>query len=143
MTRQACISLLFCTCIYRECQKCIRILTDVIYELLFEVELNYGSNVQQDVRSKDGVNKMNASVTMRQEVGAKKCIHIIRKEKVSKMYTHFKKRNICIKIEILNSSNNNRVFAIFFDCSACCMMTLAFISLTPSFERTSYYTLRP
>ena len=33
---------------------------------VFEAELNYGNNVQQDVRSKDGVNQMNASVTMRQ-----------------------------------------------------------------------------
>ena len=35
------------------------------YVLLLDVELNYGSNVQQDVRSKDGVNQMNASVTTR------------------------------------------------------------------------------
>ena len=37
-------------------KKCIHILRDVIYVLLFEVELNYGITVHQ----------MNASVTMRQ-----------------------------------------------------------------------------
>lgn len=37
---------------------------DVICVLLFEIELNYGSNVSYDVRSKDGVNPMNADVTM-------------------------------------------------------------------------------
>ena len=31
--------------IYRVCQKCIHIVRDVIYILLFEVELNYGNNV--------------------------------------------------------------------------------------------------
>jgi len=46
-------------CIYTVCaKKCIHILRDVIYVLLFQVE----------VRSKDGVNQMNASVTMRQAI---------------------------------------------------------------------------
>ena len=37
-----------CVCVYVYIQgvpKCIHILRDVIYVLLFEVELNYGSNV--------------------------------------------------------------------------------------------------
>ena len=42
---------------------------------------------------------------------------------------------------VLRSSNDNRASAIFFDCPACRMVTLAFIWLTPSFDRTSYYTL--
>ena len=50
--------------------KCIHISRDVIYVLLFEVELNYGSNV--DVPSKDGVNQINASITMRQAGQSKK-----------------------------------------------------------------------
>lgn len=33
-----------------------------MYILLFEVQLNYGSNMQYDVRSEDGVNQMNATV---------------------------------------------------------------------------------
>jgi hypothetical protein len=49
-------------------KKYIHILRDVIYVLLFEVELNYGSKV----RSKDGVNQMNAFVTMRQAGQSKK-----------------------------------------------------------------------
>ena len=44
---------------------------------------------------------------------------------------------------VLHSSKDNRSSAIFFDCPACCMVTLAFIWLTPSFERTPYYTLLP
>jgi len=44
----------------------------VIYVLLFEVELNYGRNVQYDVRSKDGANQMNASSAMRQAGQSKK-----------------------------------------------------------------------
>jgi len=31
--------------VYRGCQKCIHILRDVTYVLLFEIELNYGNNV--------------------------------------------------------------------------------------------------
>ena len=42
---------------------------------------------------------------------------------------------------ILRSSNDNRASTIFFDCPACRMLMIAFIWLTPSFERTSYYTL--
>jgi hypothetical protein len=62
-----------------------------------------------------------------------KCIHILRKEK--KNY---------IKIAmVLRSSNDNRASAIFVDRPACHMVTLAFIWLTPSFERTSYYILLP
>jgi len=34
--------------------------------------------------------------------------------------------------------NDNRASAIFFDCPACRVLTLAFNGLTPSFERTSY-----
>jgi hypothetical protein len=49
--------LYICVCVCTGgAKKCIHILRDVIYVLLFEVE----------VRSKDGVNQMNASVTMRQ-----------------------------------------------------------------------------
>jgi hypothetical protein len=44
--------------------KKIHILRDVIYVLLFEVELSYGSNVYYDIHSKKGVNQMNASTTM-------------------------------------------------------------------------------
>ena len=50
---------------------------------------------------------------------------------------------------VLRSLKNKRASAIFFDCPAllcgpaCRMVTLAFIYLTPSFERTSYYTLLP
>jgi hypothetical protein len=57
-------------------------------------------------------------------------VYILRKEKT-------------IKIVVLNSSNDNRASAIFFDCHVCRMLTLAFIWLTLSFERTSYYTLLP
>jgi hypothetical protein len=52
-------------------------------------------------------------------------------EGAKQMYTH------------LSSSNDNRASAIFFDWPACRMVTLAFVWLTPSFERTSYYTLLP
>ena len=48
---------------------------------------------------------------------------VIYTEGAKKMYTHFKKGE--------------------FDCPTCRMVTLAFIWLTPSFERTSYYTLLP
>jgi hypothetical protein len=37
-----------------------------MYILLLKVELNYGGNVSLDVRSKDGINQMNASITMQQ-----------------------------------------------------------------------------
>jgi hypothetical protein len=40
---------------------------------------------------------------------------------------------------VLRSSKDNRASAIFFDCPACRMVTLAFIW----FERTSYYILLP
>jgi hypothetical protein len=46
------------------------------------------------------------------------------------MYTHFKKGKNCIKIVILN-----RASAIFFDCPACRMVTLA--SPTTHFYRNS------
>jgi hypothetical protein len=43
-------------------------------------------------------------------------------------YAHFKKGKNCIKIVmVLRSSNDNRASAIFFDCPACRMVTLAFI----------------
>ena len=65
----------------RGAKKCIHILIDVIYVLLFQAEQNYGSNVQQGVRSKDGFNQMNASVTMRhynflQFFSFLKCVYI-------------------------------------------------------------------
>ena len=44
---------------------------------------------------------------------------------------------------VLCASNDDRGSTIFFDCPACCMMMLAFIWITPSFERMSYYTLLP
>jgi hypothetical protein len=50
-------------------KKCIHILRDVIYVLLFKVDLNYCSS---DVRSKDGINQMNAGITMRQAGQSKK-----------------------------------------------------------------------
>jgi hypothetical protein len=56
-----------------------------------------------------------------------KCVYFLRKE----------------KIVILNSSNDNRASAMFFDCPACHMVTLAFNWLMSSFKRTSYYTLLP
>ena len=59
-------------------KKCIHILRYVIYVLLLEVELNYGSNVSQDVRSKDGVNQMNVSVTTRQAGQSNKMVEAIR-----------------------------------------------------------------
>jgi hypothetical protein len=49
-------------------------------------------------------------------------------EGVPKIYTHFKKEKNCIKIVmVLRSSNDNRASAIFFDCPACRVVTLAFI----------------
>jgi hypothetical protein len=50
------------------------------------------------------------------------------------MYTHFKEKK-------KKSSNDNRASAVFFDSPYYRMVTLVFIWLTPSFERTSYYTL--
>jgi hypothetical protein len=64
-------------------------------------------------------------------------------EDAKKMYTYFEKGKNCIEIAIHNSSNDNRASTIFFDCPACRMVTLAFILLAPSFERTFYYTLLP
>jgi hypothetical protein len=44
------------------------------------------------------------------------------------MYTHFKKGKNYIKIVmVLRSSNDNRASAIFFNCPACRMVTLAFV----------------
>jgi hypothetical protein len=51
----------------------------------------------------------------------------INTEGAKKMYTHFKKGKNCIEIVILNSSNDNRAPAIFFDGPACRMVMLAFI----------------
>jgi hypothetical protein len=49
-------------------------------------------------------------------------------ESANKMYTHFKKGKNCIKIvKDLRFSKDNRASAIFFDCPACRMATLAFI----------------
>jgi hypothetical protein len=54
-----------------------------------------------------------------------------------------KKKNFIKIVMVLHSSNYNRASDIFFDYSACCMVTLAFIWLTQSFEQTSFYTLLP
>ena len=50
--------------------------------------------------------------------GTPVCIYT---QSAKKIYTHFKKG------KNLRSSNENRASAIFFDCPACCMVTLAFM----------------
>lgn len=62
-------------------QKNIHILRDVTYVLLFKVELSYGSNVEYDVCSKDGINQMNVSIMHRitvliQFYAHLKCVYI-------------------------------------------------------------------
>ena len=46
------------------------------------------------------------------------------------MYTRFKKGNIVLR----SSNDDNRVSAIFFDCPACRMLTLAFIATVIQFN---------
>lgn len=45
-------------------RECTHGVSDAIYVFRLEGELNYGSNVQCDVHSKDGPNQMKAGVTM-------------------------------------------------------------------------------
>jgi hypothetical protein len=55
-------------------------------------------------------------------------IHPIYTTGTKKMYTHLNKGKNCIEIVmVLCSSNENFASAIFFDCPACRMVTLAFI----------------
>lgn len=67
--------------LYTGVPKKIHILRDVTYVLLFKVELSYGSNVEYDVCSKDGINQMNVSIMHRitvliQFYAHLKCVYI-------------------------------------------------------------------
>jgi hypothetical protein len=46
------------------------------------------------------------------------------------MYTHFKKGKMVLR----SSKDDNRASAIFFDCPACRMVTLAFIATVIQFN---------
>jgi len=52
------------------------------------------------------------------------------KDGAKKMYTHFKKGKMVLR----SSEDGNRASAIFFDCPACRMATLAFIATVIQFN---------